>query len=158
MVETTKTYGNPAGKAVAKEWHDFIGFTADNTGKYLGWVSVNHEMICHDDRIGDGGGMTVFAVKRDPITGLLEVAEQELQDGRRGKFFNVDFANTVGETGMNCGGIQSPDGRIWKAEEWFRTSNTSINNGVFTSPTNNSWYPRPRVTTATKACAIPATS
>ncbi|NES93306.1 hypothetical protein, partial [Okeania sp. SIO2B9] len=31
-VETTPTYGNPAGKAVAKEWHDFIGFTPDNSG------------------------------------------------------------------------------------------------------------------------------
>ncbi len=28
---------------------------------------------------------------------------------------------------MNCGGITSEaDGRIWTAEEWFRTSNSSI--------------------------------
>ncbi len=31
IVQTTKTYGNPAGQAVAKEWHDFIGFTPDET-------------------------------------------------------------------------------------------------------------------------------
>lgn len=133
LVETTPTYGNPAGKALAKEWHDFIGFTPDDTEESLGWVSVNHEMIYNDDRIGDGGGMTAFRVKRDPITGLLEVMDQTLSDGREGQYFNVDFANTVGETGMNCGGISSiVDGRIWTAEEWFRGNNSSINDGRFT--------------------------
>lgn len=128
LVQTTATYGNPAGQTIAKEWHDFIGFTPDDSGESLGWVSVNHEMIYRDDRIGDGGGMTVFRVSRDPITGLLNVDEQTLSDGRKGEFFNVDFANTVGETGMNCGGISSVvDGRIWTAEEWFRGNNPSIN-------------------------------
>ncbi len=127
IVQTTDTYNNPAGRAIAKEWHDFIGFTPDRTGKSLGWVSVNHEMIYRDDRIGDGGGMTVFKVERDPVTGLLKVVDQTLEDGREGKYFNVDFVNTVGETGMNCGGISSTfDGRIWTAEEWFRTSNESV--------------------------------
>ncbi len=129
IVQTTETYYNPAGRQIAKEWHDFIGMTPDPTGASLGWVSVNHEMIYRDDKIGDGGGMTVFRIDRDPITGLLEVVDQTLEDGRSGQYFNVDFANTVGETGMNCGGISSTfDGRIWTAEEWFRTSNTSIHN------------------------------
>ncbi len=130
IVQTTKTYGNPAGRNIAKENHDFIGFTPDRTGESLGWISVNHEMIYRDDKIGDGGGMTVFRVDRDPITGLLKILDQRLDDGRTGEFFNVDFVNTVGETGMNCGGISSTfDGRIWTAEEWFRTSNSSIWNG-----------------------------
>jgi uncharacterized protein len=130
IVETTKTYDNPAGRQIAKEWHDFIGMTPDPTGNSVGWVSVNHEMIYRDDKIGDGGGMTVFQIERDPITGLLNVMDQRLDDGRKGKYFNVDFVNTVGETGMNCGGISSTfDGRIWTAEEWFRTSNSSIYNG-----------------------------
>jgi len=134
MVQTTATYGNEAGQTHAKEWHDFIGFTPDDTDESLGWVSVNHESIYRDDRIGDGGGMTVFRVERDDITGDLEIVEQTLEDGREGKFFNVDFANTVGETGMNCGGISSVvDGRIWTAEEWFRSSNSSINNGRFSN-------------------------
>lgn len=129
IVQTTATYGNPAGQTTAKEWHDFIGFTPDDTGESLGWVSVNHEMIFSDDNVGDGGGMTTFRVKRN-ADGLLEVMEQTLEDGRTGEFFNVDFANTVGETGMNCGGIQSQaDGRIWTAEEWFRSSNSSIYGG-----------------------------
>ncbi len=128
LVQTTPTYGNPAGRTIAKEWHDFIGFTPDATNNSLGWVSVNHEMVYRDDLLGDGGGMTVFRVRRDPITGLLDVMDQTLSDGRSGKFFNVDFVNTVGETGMNCGGIASiVDGRIWTAEEWFQGSNTAIN-------------------------------
>ena len=131
VVESPATYGNPIGKAVAKEWHDFIGFTPDDASDDLGWVSVNHEQIYRDDRLGDGGGMTVFKVRRAG-DGTLEVVDQQLGDGRAGKFFGVDFASVVGETGMNCGGISSRvDGRIWTAEEWFRSSNASINDGRF---------------------------
>ena len=127
MVQTTETYGNAAGEAPAKEWHDFIGFTPDETGESLGWISINHEMIVANDNIGDGGGMTTFRVDRDADNDTLMVVEQTLADGRTGKFFNVDFAHTTGETGMNCGGITSAaDGRIWTAEEWFRGSNDDI--------------------------------
>ncbi len=129
-VQTTDTYGNPAGSFPAKQWHDFIGFTADEDSDDLGWLSINHEMIQANDNVGDGGGMTVFKVKRDPATDSLIIVTQTLEDGRTGEFFNVDFANTVGETGMNCGGIQSAaDGRIWTAEEWFRGNNASIYGG-----------------------------
>ena len=133
MVQTTGTYGNEPSQTHAKEWHDFIGFTPDTTGQSMGWVSVNHESIYRDDRIGDGGGMTVFRVDRGE-SGDLIILDQELEDGRNGKFFNVDFVNTVGETGMNCGGISSiVDGRIWTAEEWFRDDNSDINNGRFSN-------------------------
>lgn len=126
-VQTTAHYGNAAGEALAKQWHDFIGFTPDNSGSGdLGWVSVNHERINVNDSIGDGGGMTVFKIRRDAATDSIEIVSQNLSDGRTGDYFAVDFANTVGETGMNCGGINSPSGRIWTAEEWFRGSNTSI--------------------------------
>lgn len=127
MVQTTETYGNAAGETPAKQWHDFIGFSPATEGEDgLGWVSVNHEMIVANDQVGDGGGMTVFKVDRDE-DGDLEIVDQTLADGRSGKFFNVDFVNTVGETGMNCGGITSVvDGRIWTAEEWFRSSYSSI--------------------------------
>jgi hypothetical protein len=133
MVQTTATYGNPATEVPAKQWHDFIGFTPDVApgSADLGWLSVNHEMIEANDKIGDGGGMTVFKVKRDPSTDSLIIVNQTLLDGRSGKFFNVDFVNTVGETGMNCGGISSDiDGRIWTAEEWMRSSNSSIYNAA----------------------------
>jgi secreted PhoX family phosphatase len=126
MVQTTATYGNPAGEAPAKQWHDFIGFTPDPDEPGAGWISVNHERIEANDNIGDGGGMTVFKVRRSGDS--LAIVSQTLDDGRTGEYFNVDFVNTVGETGMNCGGIVSDfDGRIWTAEEWFRTSNANIN-------------------------------
>lgn len=130
-VETTPTYGNPAGRVVAKQWHDFIGFTPDKTPgtQDLGWVSVNHEMIQKNDNIGDGGGMTVFKLRR--LNGdVLEVVPQTLKDGRSGKFFNVDFTNITGETGMNCGGVVGPDGRIWTSEEWMASNNANIANGL----------------------------
>ena len=107
MVETTPTYGNPATSTVAKEWNDFIGFTPDRTNVGLGWISVNHERLEASDMLGDGGGMTVFKVERDEDTDTLRVVNQLLPDGRSGDFFNVDFVNTVGSTGMNCGGITS---------------------------------------------------
>ena len=112
---------------LAKQWHDFIGFTPDNdpNTQDLGWITVNHEMILADDKIGDGGGMTAFKVRRDANTDSIIVVPQTLSDGRTGKFFNVDFSAT-GETGMNCGGINSIDGRIWTAEEWWQGSNAAI--------------------------------
>jgi|TARA_R110002110_G_scaffold132188_8_gene313573 hypothetical protein len=120
----------------AKQWHDFVGFTAIteedcvDDPNAIGWVSINHEMITSNDKIGDGGGMTTFLLGRTPSNDELYIVPQILTDGRSGDFFNVDFSG-VGETGMNCGGINSNvDGRIWSAEEWFRTSNESIyNNG-----------------------------
>lgn len=125
-VQTTTTYGNAAGTTKAKEWHDFIGFVKDTTEGALGWVVVNHEMVENNDMIGDGGGMTSFKIRRD-TNDVIDVMNQTLPDGRKGKFFNVDFVNTVGETGMNCGGITDKNlGRVWTAEEWFRTSNGSL--------------------------------
>ncbi len=126
-VQTLDNNGVPNGEATSKQWHDFIGITPDNNSNDIGWISINHEMIYADDSLGDGGGMTVFKLGRDANTDSLVIVNQTLNDGRAGKFFNVDFANTVGETGMNCGGISSSyDGRIWTAEEWFRSSNASI--------------------------------
>lgn len=110
----------------AKQWHDFIGFTPDTTNGDLGWVTINHERVQADPKIGDGGGMTSFKVALSGDS--LKVVPQTLADGRSGQFFNVDFS-TTGETGMNCGGIVSPDGRIWTAEEWWRRDNAHIYDG-----------------------------
>lgn len=124
-VQTTATYGNPAGSTPAKQWHDYIAFVKDSSAPGdLGWVIVNHEMTEKNDKVGDGGGMTSFKLRRK-AGDVLEVVPQTLADGRKGKFFNVDFANTVGETGMNCGGINK-NGRVWTAEEWMQGSNAAI--------------------------------
>lgn len=120
-VDTVQTADGPT---LAKQWHDYIGYVYDNTGASLGWAIVNHEMIEANDKIGDGGGMTMFRFGKK-ADGTLEILNQTLPDGRSGKFFNVDFKNTVGETGMNCGGI-TKNGRIWTAEEWYQTSNKGI--------------------------------
>ncbi len=130
IVQTTATYTSPAGSTVAKQWHDYIGFVKDNsTSGDLGWAVVNHEMVSADPKIGDGGGMTMFKLKKNTNSDTLSVVTQTLTDGRAGKFFNVDFVNTVGETGMNCGGITTPSGRMWTAEEWMQTSNAAIFSG-----------------------------
>ncbi|RPI66297.1 MAG: DUF839 domain-containing protein, partial [Ignavibacteriae bacterium] len=121
-VDTVQTAEGPT---LAKQWHDYIGYAADPTGMSLGYAIVNHEMIEANDKVGDGGGMTMFKLGKK-ADGTIEVLEQTLSDGRKGKFFNVDFKNTVGETGMNCGGI-SWNGRVWTAEEWYQTTNKMIN-------------------------------
>jgi len=122
-VQTTAANGLPAGKAKAKQWHDWIGFVPSTEGgNVLGHVVVNHEMVVKNDTIGDGGGMTMFKVGKK-ADGTIEVLEQTLADGRTGKFFNIDFVNTVGETAANCGGMEGKNGRLWTAEEWYQTSN-----------------------------------
>lgn len=110
----------------AKQWHDFIGFTPDENSSDLGWVTINHERVQADPKIGDGGGMTSFKLALSGDS--LVVVPQTLADGRSGKYFNVDFS-TTGETGMNCGGIVGPTGRIWTAEEWWRRDNAHIYDG-----------------------------
>lgn len=130
IVQTTATYTSPAGSTVAKQWHDYIGFVKDNgTSGDIGWAVVNHEMVSADPKIGDGGGMTMFKLRKNTNNDSLAIVTQTLADGRVGKFFNVDFVNTVGETGMNCGGITTPAGRMWTAEEWMQTSNSGIRSG-----------------------------
>lgn len=115
------------GPALAKQYHDFVGFTPNRDGADLGWLSVNHETLLRDERLGDGGGMTAFKIRRDPRTDSIIVVPQTLLDGRSGRFFNVEFAGTVGETGVNCGGISSSaDGRIWTAEEYLIPDNAAL--------------------------------
>ena len=108
-------------KQLAKQWHDFIGYTpinlqAPNDSAY---ITINHEMRVKDDILGDGGGMTVFKVKKTPS------GDYDVEGGYR----NVDFT-AVGNTLANCGGISARNGRIWTAEEWVQTSNKDINVGL----------------------------
>lgn len=110
---------------ITKENNDFVGVTPDGNGDY--WITINHESNDIDELGGDGGGMTVFKVTRDPETDALIVVDNAtLTDGRTGKYFVVDFKHTVGETRNNCGGIIGPNGEIWTAEEYPPFGNNEI--------------------------------
>lgn len=99
--------------ALAKEWQDFTAFIPIDGRSDSGYVVVNHERMQTDATNGDGGGMTVFTAYHNPDTDTWEAVQP---DGGY-KFRNVDFSN-VGGTGANCGGIQTPWGQVWTAEEW----------------------------------------
>jgi len=114
------------GKALSRDGHDFIGITPDGSDY---WISVNHETNNKNTDLGDGGGMSSFKVTRDANTDTFQVVSTVLPDGRSGKYHNVDFANTVGNTWTNCGGIITEGGRIWTAEEYPSSSNSSISGG-----------------------------
>ncbi|MBU2652122.1 MAG: DUF839 domain-containing protein [Bacteroidetes bacterium] len=118
--------GQPGGSIVSKEDNDFIGFTAATSDEGYGWISINHESNAYDPFGGNGGGMTSFMIDREPVTDSIVVVETTLADGRSGKFFCVDFINTVGETRNNCGGIIGPNGDIWTAEEYPPAGNNEI--------------------------------
>lgn len=118
-------------KQLAKQWHDFIGYTpinvqAPNDSAY---ITINHEMRVKDDILGDGGGMTVFKVKK------MADGEYIVDGGYR----NVDFT-AVGNTLANCGGISARNGRIWTAEEWVQTSNKDINIGLLPREGSDTTY------------------
>lgn len=120
-------------EAVAKEWHDFTGYVAIDNRSDSGYVIVNHERIQKDDVLGDGGGMTVFTVWKNPALDRWQVVEDN--DGN--KFRNVDFSS-VGNTLANCGGIQTSWGRVFTAEEWTQSSNKGIfNNGAGITDTSD---------------------
>jgi hypothetical protein len=113
MVTSVDSLGKPNGLSVSKIDNDFIGITPDGNDF---WISVNHETKSPNTKLGGGGGMSSFKVMRSGDS--LKVIETTLPDGRTGKFHNVDFINTVGPTVNNCGGMISPEGEIWTAEEY----------------------------------------
>lgn len=106
--------------AVAKQNHDFTGYIPIDGRSDSGYVIVNHEMIIKDPILGDGGGMTVFTVYRNPLSDKWSVV-----DDSRGKFRNVDFSKVGGTLG-NCGGFQTQWGTVMTAEEWMYENNRAI--------------------------------
>ena len=107
--------------ALAKQGHDFVTYAPINAAapSDSGYVVVNHELQEKNNLLGDGGGMTVFKVRKKS-DGSWE---------KYGQFKNVDFS-AVGNTVANCGGITAPNGRIWTAEEWMVPSNKSLATGM----------------------------
>lgn len=124
--------------AMAKGNHDFTGYMPINGSSEHGYIIVNHEITnSRNDILGDGGGMTVFEVKKD-ANGEWQVM---------GSFKNVDFT-TVGGTNINCGGATTPFGTFLTAEEYPRENNPSLfsnGNGIqdtldYTIPAGNGNY------------------
>ncbi|MEZ5008923.1 MAG: DUF839 domain-containing protein [Chitinophagales bacterium] len=107
--------------ALAKQNHDFTGYIPIDGRSDSGYVIVNHELMISDPILGDGGGMTVFTVSKDPYSGKWSVV-----DDPKGKFRSVDFSE-VGGTLMNCGGFQTPWGTVLTAEETMYDDNYAIN-------------------------------
>jgi secreted PhoX family phosphatase len=82
--------------------------------------------------LGDGGGMTVFTVYKNPKTKKWEVVDNE-----KGKFRNVDFSE-VGGTYFNCSGFETGWGTVLTGEETIFDKNEEIyKDGEGISDTSN---------------------
>ena len=108
------------GSCLAKQDHDFTGYVGIEGRSDSGYVIVNHERVVSDPILGDGGGMTVFTVYKNPTTKKWSVV-----DAPDGRFRNVDFSE-VGGTISNCGGFQTAYGTVLTAEEKFFYNNKQL--------------------------------
>lgn len=124
--------------ALSKQNHDYLYYLPINGSSSHGYIVVNHEITNAKNAIlGDGGGMTVFEVKKD----------SKGDWGVVGKFKNVDFSK-VGGTNVNCGGAHTPWGTALTAEEYPQGSNAGLfanGNGIqdtadWTIPAGNGMY------------------
>jgi uncharacterized protein len=108
---------------VSKTWNDFTGLMPLGTGNDSCLLIVNHELRqgARNPILGDGGGMTVFRVNKNPTTGRWNNVPYKGQ-----KYWNVDFKGVRG-TYTNCGGITLPQaGLFMTAEEVVPASNLDI--------------------------------
>lgn len=101
--------------APAKGSHDMVIYIPIDSSSEHGYIYVNHEEHKPNALLGDGGGGTVFEVKK-------ENEEWKVV----GDFHVIDFSN-VGQTFRNCGGTLTPNRTILTTEEEFPLSNTEIN-------------------------------
>jgi len=106
---------NPGVHAPAKGSHDMVIYIPIDSSSEYGYLYVNHEEHKPNVLLGDGGGGTVFEVKKE--NGEWNVV---------GDFHAIDFSN-VGQTFRNCGGTLTPNGTVLTTEEEFPLSNTEIN-------------------------------
>lgn len=109
--EVTKADGS---KHPAKGKHDFTAYMPIDGSSEHGYLYVNHESHKIDDGLGDGGGGTVFEIKKEGSDWKVI-----------GDFRHIDFA-PVGGTIRNCGGTATPHGTILTAEEDEPASNKSL--------------------------------
>lgn len=129
---------NTGDSAVAKGNQDYTGYYPINGSSSHGYIIVNHEITnTKNSVLGDGGGMTVFEVKKD-ANGEWQVISN---------FNNVDFTG-VGGTNVNCGGASTFHGTFMTAEEYPKENNPDLyagGNGIqdtsdWTIPAGNGTY------------------
>ncbi|HLP22380.1 MAG TPA: alkaline phosphatase PhoX [Chitinophagales bacterium] len=113
--ESDTVVTNAGVRALAKGSQDMIVYIPIKNSSEHGLLYVNHEEHKPNALLGDGGGGTVFEVKK--VKGEWQVL---------GDYRAVDFS-AVGETFRNCGGTLTPYGTILTTEEEFPLSNTEIN-------------------------------
>lgn len=101
--------------APAKGGHDMVIYIPIDSSSEHGYLYVNHEEHKPNALLGDGGGGTVFEVKKENDEWKVV-----------GDFHAIDFSN-VGQTFRNCGGTLTPNRTILTTEEEFPLSNTEIN-------------------------------
>lgn len=98
----------------SKGKQDFTAYLPIEGSSEHGYLYVNHETHNLNDGLGDGGGGSVFEVKKE--NGTWKVV---------GNFKHIDF-EPVGGTMRNCGGTKTPHGTILTAEEHQPPSNKSL--------------------------------
>ena len=111
--------------APAKGSHDMVIYIPIDSSSEHGYLYVNHEEHKPNALLGDGGGGTVFEVKREQNEWKVI-----------GDFHSVDFSK-VGQTFRNCGGTLTPNGTILTTEEEFPLSNTEINSNFGITDTSD---------------------
>ncbi len=113
----------------AKGSHDLCVYIPIENSSEHGYLYIGHEDRYVNQALGDGGGATIFEVKKDSI-GWKTV----------GDFKHVDF-RPIRDTHRNCGGTITPWGTVLSAEETYPLSNANISfNGTYISdlsPINN---------------------
>lgn len=106
--------------ALAKQNMDYIGVLPGHN-KDENYLIVDHEITnLKNDKLGDGGGMTMFKIQKD-VAGSWQVVPSRW--GK--KFINVDFSN-IGGTNHNCSGAITPFGTVLSAEEFPLQSNAAL--------------------------------
>ena len=107
-------YTSPTEKSLAKKNHDYVAFIPGHK-KDMASLYVSHETNDTSAILGDGGGGTIFDIRKSK--GKWE---------RSGANYNIDF-KTVGGTFDNCGGLYIKEtNRVLIAEEFPPENNSKL--------------------------------
>jgi len=101
-------------KFPSKGNHDLCVYIPIKNSSEHGYLYIGHEYRYANADLGDGGGGTVFEVKKTGDSWSTI-----------GEFKHVDFRG-IRDTHRNCGGTITPWGTILSAEESFPSSNAGI--------------------------------